>query len=172
MELEDTYSMNIVEAYKKFSMQEIADMCMVNHWDIKHIFRYFGLKYKKLPKNALALLGYVPKFVRHEVDRLDNCKCVRCSREIEELPKKRMDYHIVAEDKAPLSDNVVTLCYYCHTYYVHNYLERQKGVTFKGFTRKTFESMVKHYYIISNEPFSSKYGNITNEMNEFRDKQW
>lgn len=158
------------KSIKKFSMQEIADICMVNHWDIKHIFRYFGLKKKKLPKNALALLGYVPKFVRHEVDRLDHGKCIRCSRGIEELPKKRMDYHIVDIEKAPLCDNVVTLCYYCHTYYVHNYLERQKRVSFKGFTRKTFENVIKHYYIMKNEPFSSKYDNLANEMNEFRDK--
>ena len=81
-----------------------------------------------------------------------------------------MDYHIVDIEKAPLCDNVVTLCYYCHTYYVHNYLERQKRVSFKGFTRKTFENVIKHYYIIKNEPFSSKYDNLANEMNEFRDK--
>ena len=50
MELEDTYSMNIVEAYKKFSMQELNDMLVKANEDFDEAVkeeRESGLRSKK-----------------------------------------------------------------------------------------------------------------------------
>ena len=56
MKLEDTYSMNIVEAYKKFSMQELKDMLVKANED-------FDEAVKEARKSGL----------RSKQDRVETC---------------------------------------------------------------------------------------------------
>ena len=142
---------------KSKSTYELAKMHNTNQYTIKHIYRYFGLKNWKLPNNALILLGYVPDSVKKEVDMVDNHKCCRCQRGIEDLPKKRMDYHIIDTKRIASVENVMTLCYYCHNQYIHNFLERQKGVDFTGFDRDSLGKFINYYYNVDNGPRKGKY---------------
>ena len=115
--------------------------------------RYFGI-HNDIPSNARVLLGYVPSHIRMEVDKLDNNRCIRCNKD---NSSTRLDYHIINIEVIPNIDNVVTLCAYCHKYYIHQQCEKQRGVNFNKYNRKSLEKFIKYYYNISIGYFKPKY---------------
>tara|TARA_Y100000034_G_C6786585_1_gene351893 strand:- start:430 stop:897 length:468 start_codon:yes stop_codon:yes gene_type:complete len=138
---------------KKHGTQGFANELGVKRHVIYNMRRFFGLN-SELPHDALNYLGYVPVKIRKEIDKVDNRTCIRCNNK---RVHKRLDYHIINTDKLPSVDNVVTLCDYCHKYYIHAWCEGQRGINFKGFDRKKLEKFIKHYYNISKEYFQTRY---------------